>query len=98
MIIPTNIHPHEAIKIQGNAFREAVEKAPTVDAVEVVLCKDCRWSKPYERTDGQTGYYCYFCGHAFKYGTNWERLFTPIKEADDFCSYGEMKEYTTSPD
>lgn len=60
-------------------------------AVEVVRCKECRWAKPYERTDGKIGYYCHFCGHSFKYGTNWERLFTPIKESDDFCSYGERR-------
>lgn len=65
---------------------------PTVDAVEVVRCKECRFAKPYERTDGKTGYYCQFCGHSFKYGTNWERLYNPIKESDDFCSYGERKE------
>lgn len=64
----------------------------TVDAEEVVRCKECRFAKPYERTDGKTGYYCQFCGHSFKYGTNWERLYNPIKESDDFCSYGERKE------
>lgn len=71
--------------------RRAIERAPAVDAVQVVRCEDCRWAKPYERNDGLTGYYCNFCGHAFQYGTNWERLFTPVKEADDFCSCGERR-------
>ena len=72
-------------------LEEWVRSVSAVDAVEVVRCKDCRWARPYERTDGETGYYCHFCGHSFKYGTNWERLFTPIKESDDFCSYGERR-------
>lgn len=68
-----------------------VDEAPTIDAVPVVRCKDCVWAKPYERNDGLVGYYCQHRGHTFQYGTNWERLFEPIKEADDFCSYGERK-------
>ena len=59
---------------------------------EVVRCKECRWAKPYNRNDGEIGYYCGFCGHSFKYGTNWERVYEPIKEAEDFCSYGERRE------
>lgn len=69
-----------------------IDDATTVDAVEMVRCKECRWAKPYERMDGKTGYYCQFCGHSFKYGNDWERLYNPIKESDDFCSYGERKE------
>ena len=75
-----------------NDLLKILEAAPTVDAVEVVRCKECRFAKPYERMDGKTGYYCQFCGHSFKYGTNWERLYNPIKESDDFCSYGERKD------
>ena len=75
-----------------NDLLKILEAAPTVDAVEVVRCKECRFAKPYERMDGKTGYYCQFCGHSFKYGTNWERLYNPIKESDDFCSCGERKE------
>ena len=61
-------------------------------AEEVVRCKECRWGKPYNRNDGEIGYYCGFCGHSFKYGTAWERVYEPIKEAEDFCSYGERRE------
>lgn len=71
--------------------RKFIENAPTVDAVEVVRCKDCRWAKPYERIDGKTGYCCHFCGHSFKYGTSFERVFSPVKDSDDFCSYGERR-------
>ena len=59
---------------------------------ELVRCKDCQYAKPYERVDGQTGYYCQHTKHTFQYGTNWERLYQPIKESSDFCSYGERRE------
>lgn len=78
----------------AEGFTEAdriIQKIQSVDAVEVVRCKECRFAKPYERMDGKTGYYCQFCGHSFKYGTNWERLYNPVKESDDFCSYGERR-------
>lgn len=39
--IADNTHPYEAIRIQGKYFREVVDNAPTVDAVEVVYCQDC---------------------------------------------------------
>ena len=71
---------------------EAIKNEPTVDAVEAVRCKECRWAKSYKRMDGKTGYYCQFFGHSFKYGTNCEHLYNPVKESDDFCSYGERKD------
>ena len=50
---------------------------PTVDAVEVVRCKDCKyWSK--EKDLGM------FCNH-------WGSMLTETL-ADDFCSYGERKD------
>jgi hypothetical protein len=52
-----------------------LETAPTVDAVEVVRCKDCKWSEDYR---GQM--LCNSpCG-----------IFCSVKE-DSFCSYGERK-------
>ena len=69
-----------------------IEDAPTVDAVEVVRCKDCKSAEPYTRMNGKTGFYCKHQKCTLRYGTNWERLYMPIKEADDFCSYGERRE------
>jgi hypothetical protein len=40
--ISDNTHPYEAIRIQGKYFREVVDNAPKVDAVEVVRCKNCK--------------------------------------------------------
>ena len=34
---------HHKTEIQHKALKEAIERVPTVEAVEVVRCKDCRW-------------------------------------------------------
>lgn len=62
-----------------NQFRTTVEWTPTVDAVEVVRCKDCI----HKYSDGNQ-IICqklYFCD-----GFNFE----PSEDA--FCSYGERRE------
>ena len=71
----------------ADAFNEFIlylEQAPTVDAVEVVCCRDCKWYMPGELfTD------IMFC-HRLK-----KKNGKPAKynfSADDFCSYGERKE------
>ena len=68
----------------GTAVRlihSAVDKAPTVDAVPVVRCKDCkRWDDDpdtYGKDDGPRGK----CMKSFE-----------TMQADDFCSYGERRE------
>lgn len=54
-------------------------KAPAVDAVEVVRCKDCKSFKPCKEIEGVswTGYCNYGEFHT---------------DDDDFCSRGERKE------
>ena len=42
---------------QVPGYRTAVENAPTIDAVEVVRCKDCRESDYYSTHDPD-GMYC----------------------------------------
>ena len=61
----------------GVKVLEWIDKAPTIDAVPVVRCKDC---KHYEI-------------HKPKVLENCERkgYIIPMKP-DDFCSYGERKE------
>ena len=50
---------------------------PTIDAVEVVRCKDCK----------KWGYSAGLCRHWSKlYGS-------VLTRADDFCSYGERKDH-----
>ena len=59
-----------------DAFYDALQDTPTVDAVEVVRCRDCKHYKPDE----------YECGCDFAGGL-------PYVKADDFCSYGERRNY-----
>lgn len=65
--------------IQGamRLARSKIENAPTVDAVEVVRCKDCKkWLKLE-----QSGTNCRVCADS-----------TRIRLPYDFCSYGERKQ------
>lgn len=73
-------------------IKAQVDNAPTVDAVVVVRCKDCKYAERYERVDGTAAYYCGHPQNTFTYGEYWERAFKPLKEVDDFCSYGERRE------
>lgn len=54
----------------------AIDAQPTIDAVEVVRCKECKWSYRYETSSGE--YRCYCIEHRSSGHTD-----------DDYCSYGE---------
>lgn len=56
---------------------DVVDRMPTVDAVEVVRCKDCKW---YERRYPWNGN-SYECSY----------LEAPMDD-NDFCSWGERRE------
>ena len=67
----------EALLSQGNAIREAIEKSPTADVVEVVRCGKCKH---------------YVFGKSYTpYCNNVMNLFEEIKPTD-FCSYGERRD------
>ena len=53
-----------------------IRKSPTIDAVPVVRCKDCKHCDPEN----------YQCDHAMSTADPLRR------KPDDFCSYGELKE------
>ena len=61
-------------------MRIEIEDAPTVDAVEVVRCKDCKWYQIRQFDNGTPKYDCRKT-HAL----------LDVKQ-DDFCSYGERKD------
>lgn len=63
--------------ISYNAFKSLVKREPTVDAVPVVRCKDCK--EYISRWNGD-----YICGRIGSYYGN--------TKPDDFCSYGERSE------
>ena len=60
-------------------------KANTVDAVEVVRCKNCLY---YEETNGKDSGKP--CGYGSCYCTS--AIITGIVYDEDFCSYGERKD------
>ena len=60
----------------GVKVLEWIDKAPTIDAVPVVRCKDCKHCDP------ETNH----CDHHM--GT----VAPLRRKPDDFCSYGERKE------
>lgn len=57
---------------------DVVEDAPTVDAVEVVRCKDCKHYRPYA---GVADGYCHMA--------EWYKRY---QYENDFCSRGERKD------
>ena len=61
--------------------KEIVDQMPTVDAVEVVRCKDCKHYKPQFQGAHRncTTPYCM-------------RVNTVKVKPDDFCSFGERRE------
>lgn len=71
---------------------ELLDEIPAADVAEVVRCRDCKHAERYEQTDGTAGYYCGHPRNTFTYGERWDRTFKPVKEADEFCSYGERRE------
>lgn len=59
--------------------RKLIEDAPTVEAVEIVRCRDCKYY--YDHGANRD---C--CCHRSKCG---KQVFYIKFKADDFCSYGE---------
>lgn len=57
-----------------------IDEAPTVDAVKVIRCKDCRWYKTNYSWDGKEHHICAI------------EPYEPTRKADDFCSRAERKE------
>lgn len=63
---------------------DVLDYAPTVDAVAVTRCKDCRSSRNLNRNDRlEDGYV---------EGVLWCMNYSNGVWPDDFCSYGEPKE------
>ena len=58
-----------------------LEYAPTVDAVEVVRCKDCKY---YDNSEGIQ--WCILNSKFSQCGTDWHSF-----PEDGFCSYGERR-------
>jgi len=61
---------------------EEIAQMPTVDAVEVVRCKDCKHWEQYNACDGTKPHRC----------MNHDAIFYKRTNPNDFCSYGERKD------
>ena len=61
-----------------------IRESPTVDAVEVVRCKDCKWFWKYKINNN----YC--CCRNSRDG--YSQVFEVKFSENDFCSYGERKD------
>ena len=68
----------EIWELNFDEIREALETVPSVDAVEVVRCRDCKWCREQYDTDGNVPYW--IC-------MNWDGG----TDADGFCHEAERK-------
>lgn len=67
------------------AVKAVADAAPTVDAVEVVRCKDCKY---INREIYAKGYGCLCNAHSC--GREGHKRYLYVED-DDFCSYGERR-------
>jgi len=66
-----------------------LNQADTVDAVEVVNCKDC---KHWHEETGWCYHHSHFIGSKGEACHPWESCDWKMLDADDFCSYGERRD------
>lgn len=88
---------NEEIRIRAEqavaTFCEAsltAKKMPTIDAVEVVRCKDCRW---FDKTEDSSYGYCHAMKHAYL-SKNWEISIYRTYKEDFYCADGEKNDET----
>ena len=67
---------------------EAIDEMPTIDAVPVIRCKDCKW---WDAKDNSSYGYCMAMKHGY-FSSNWEIGIYRTYKGDWFCADGERKE------
>jgi hypothetical protein len=67
------------VRYSKNAV-DGIENLPSVDAVEVVRCKDCKWYKQNPFISDEEDFWC-------QHWVDW----LPTKP-EDYCSYGEKRD------
>ena len=72
------------VKGVGLILAETVDKAPTIDAVPVVRCRECVHWKPTGSKAGNS-----FSDMEYIGGCEFTKY---CRRESDFCSYGELKE------
>lgn len=74
-----NVSPCYGYYIDGVTDGD-IEDAPTIDAVPVIRCKDCKWYKTNYSWNGKEHRVCVI------------EPYEPARKADDFCSRAERKD------
>ncbi len=67
---------------------ESIKNAPTVDAVKVVRCRDCKW---WDEDDNDFYGYCMAMKHGYM-SANWEIGIYRKYKGDFYCADGERRE------
>ena len=75
----------------NDAIDSIVENAPTVDAVEVVRCRDCKW---WDEDDNDLYGYCMAMKHGYM-SANWEIGIYRKYKGNFYCADGERREDDT---
>ena len=66
-------------------LQDLINEAPTVDAVPVVRCKDCRW---WDNSEDSPYGYCMAMKHGYM-SENWEIGIYRTYKGDFYCADGE---------
>ena len=69
---------HEERRLGYFSAIDHIDEQPTIDAVPVVRCKDCKWGKTWKNAFGIEGFKC--------------DLLCVDLSPEAFCSYGVRKE------
>ena len=85
LILPQDQKDKEAIE----TCIKVLEDQTTVDAVEVVRCKDC---KHWHEETGWCNQHSHFIGAKGEACNPWESNDWKTFDEEDFCSYGERKD------
>lgn len=72
----------------GEVFQRMINDAPTIDAAEVVRCKDCKW---WDKDDNYSYGYCMAMKHGYM-SANWEIGIYRKYKGDFYCADGERAE------
>ena len=83
-LIDANAYPCQTCEVSychQNCAKFIAWFEKTVDAVEVVRCKDCKSWEQYNACDGSKPHRC----------MNLNAIFYMRTAPDDFCSYGERR-------
>lgn len=70
----------DAYELGWEDLQNRIEQLPTVEAVPVVRCKDCKWWKINYSWDKNKRRICVI------------EAYEPLRKAEDFCSRGERRE------